>query len=98
MGGGIRFGEMERDALLAHGAAFLLHDRLHTCSDRHVADVCSACGSLLAPQALPSSGGRRVCSVCGTGAHVESVAMPYVFRYLATELAAMNIKLQLALV
>ena len=47
---------------------------------------------------MPSSGGRRVCSVCGTGAHVESVAMPYVFRYLATELAAMNIKLQLALV
>jgi DNA-directed RNA polymerase I subunit RPA2 len=49
LGGGIRFGEMERDSLLAHGAAYLLHDRLHTCSDYHVMDVCTRCGSILAP-------------------------------------------------
>ena len=47
--GGIRLGEMERDALLAHGAAFLVHDRLFRCSDEHKALVCATCGSLLAP-------------------------------------------------
>ena len=47
---------MERDALLAHGAAYLLHDRLHTCSDYTVMHVCSACGSLLTPnQYIPTA-------------------------------------------
>lgn len=54
-GGGIRFGEMERDSLLAHGASFLLHDRLHNCSDRHIALVCKKCGSMVAPHGVPAS-------------------------------------------
>lgn len=53
MGGGIRFGEMERDALLAHGAAYLLHDRLHTCSDYTVLPACTRCKSLLTPVPRP---------------------------------------------
>lgn len=111
-GGGIRFGEMERDAMLAHGAAYLLHDRLHTCSDYHIADVCSLCGSILSTFNIP--GGKRLgrdigglppmrtpkkvkCHACKTSKGIETVAMPYVFRYLAAELAAMNIKMTLQL-
>jgi DNA-directed RNA polymerase I subunit RPA2 len=48
-GGGIRLGEMERDSLLSHGAAYLLQDRLLNCSDRHVAYACSRCGDMLLP-------------------------------------------------
>lgn len=112
-GGGIRFGEMERDSLLAHGAAYLLQDRLHACSDYHTADVCSICGSLLAPLIRPQSEsglgiglglsfkeGREkkvFCPVCKTSKGIECVAMPYVFRYLGAELAAMNIKLTLTI-
>lgn len=111
-GGGIRFGEMERDSMLAHGAAYLLHDRLHTCSDYHVADVCSLCGSVLTTTFVqrqkilgganhrlpPSRMARKVtCHACKTSKGMETVAMPYVFRYLAAELAAMNIKLTLQL-
>lgn len=46
-GGGIRVGEMERDALLAHGTAFLLQDRLMNCSDYTKAWLCKECGSFL---------------------------------------------------
>jgi DNA-directed RNA polymerase I subunit RPA2 len=49
MGGGIRFGEMERDSLLSHGTSFLLQDRLMNSSDRHVTFACSRCGDLLMP-------------------------------------------------
>ncbi len=58
-GGGIRVGEMERDALLAHGCAFLLQDRLMNCSDYTRAWVCKSCGSFLSTTPTVGSGGRK---------------------------------------
>jgi DNA-directed RNA polymerase I subunit RPA2 len=52
--GGIRLGEMERDSLLAHGTAFMLHDRLMNSSDRHIALVCKGCKSLISPYSTKS--------------------------------------------
>lgn len=46
-GGGIRFGEMERDSMLAHGAAYCLNDRLFRSSDYSEGFVCQNCGSIL---------------------------------------------------
>eukprot|EP00397_Hematodinium_sp_SG-2012_P003412 GEMP01003420.1.p1 GENE.GEMP01003420.1~~GEMP01003420.1.p1 ORF type:complete len:1218 (+),score=213.16 GEMP01003420.1:145-3798(+) len=112
--GGIRFGEMERDSLLAHGTAFLLHDRLFRCSDYHVGHVCPECGSLLT--AVPSAGSKRQqgaaatsglrllawdCAPCSRKLErrvvCHRVPIPYVFRYLVAEMAAMNINLPLKL-
>ena len=81
---------MERDALLGHGASFLLQDRLHACSDRTVTAVCTACGSLLS---VSVSG----CQACGAGkAAASRVAMPYVLHLLCSELAAMGVSLRVA--
>ncbi|XP_006005108.2 DNA-directed RNA polymerase I subunit RPA2 [Latimeria chalumnae] len=100
--GGIRFGEMERDALLAHGTSFLLHDRLFNCSDRSVAHVCVQCGSLLSPllEKPPPSWSsirhrKHHCTICNQTDTIDVISVPYVFRYFVAELAAMNIKVKL---
>jgi len=100
--GGIRLGEMERDALLAHGVAYLVHDRLFHCSDEARALVCTRCGSLLAPMMRPPEGTlsgpasrETLCRACGDGGAVDAIALPYVFLYLTNELAAMNVKVKL---
>ncbi|XP_069625092.1 DNA-directed RNA polymerase I subunit RPA2 [Ranitomeya imitator] len=101
--GGIRFGEMERDALLAHGTSFLLHDRLFNCSDRSEAHVCVTCGSLLSPileKPPPSWSSMRnrkhYCLVCDRTDTIDVISVPYVFRYFVAELAAMNINVKLS--
>eukprot|EP01147_Barroeca_monosierra_P009559 gene9559-1788_t len=96
--GGVRFGEMERDALLAHGTAFLLHDRLVRCSDDSEANICRECGGMLSTLSVPQSASTRIrhetCLNCNSNKAVR-VRIPYVFRYLSAELAGMNIRLNL---
>ena len=48
-GGGVRFGEMERDSLLSHGTSFLLQDRIFNGSDKTRCYLCMKCGNLLSP-------------------------------------------------
>lgn len=99
--GGIRFGEMERDSLISHGASFLLQDRLFNCSDASSTNVCTGCGSVFSPILLPAEEGgvtdegHPTCRMCDDGSKVTTVAVPYVFRYLMAELLAMNVKLTL---
>ncbi|KAK7901493.1 hypothetical protein WMY93_018262 [Mugilogobius chulae] len=90
--GGIRFGEMERDALLAHGSSFLLHDRLFNCSDRSIARICVDCGSILSPlleKPPPHWSAMKhretVCTLCGKSEAIDTVSVPHVFRMLNAE-------------
>lgn len=101
--GGIRLGEMERDSLLAHGVSFILQDRLMNCSDYTQCHICKACGSILSPTqvkrgpltVVPSRGTTIYCQTCDSNENIDIIAIPYVFKYLCSELVAMNVRLTL---
>ena len=89
--GGLRVGEMERDVLIAHGAARVIEDRLCAQADPFLAIVCNAkaggCGLLAA-----SLEGKDVfCKNCGTGEFCVEVRMPYPFKLCLQELMALSI-------
>ncbi len=87
--GGLRFGEMERDVLVAHGTALLLKERLIDESDRFEVYVCESCGLLSYYDARK---GVAVCPACGPEATVSKIAIAYAFKLLLQELMSLMIK------
>ena len=87
-GGGLRFGEMERDCLIAYGASMILKDRLLDESDKSDIFVCERCG-LVAYHDVKQR--KYVCRVCGDKAKVSSVSVAYAFKLLLQEMQSLNI-------
>jgi DNA-directed RNA polymerase II subunit RPB2 len=91
--GGLRFGEMERDATIAYGATAFLNDRLLDNSDPSLLTLCGKCG-LLAQAAADGTHVRHkkpFCRNCGDGERVRDMRSPFAFRLLLQELQAMGI-------
>jgi DNA-directed RNA polymerase subunit B len=85
-GGGLRFGEMERDCLVGHGAAMLLKDRLLDESDAYTIYICEECGK----QAFYDIGQRKyVCPICEGKGDVEPVTVSYAFKLLLQEMQSL---------
>ena len=87
-GGGLRFGEMERDCLIAYGASMMLKDRLLEESDKAEVNICERCG-LLAYFDVKQR--RFVCRVCGEKAKISSVIIAYAFKLLLQEMMSLNV-------
>jgi len=87
-GGGLRFGEMERDCIIAYGASMILKDRLLDESDKSDIFVCERCGVVAYHDVKQR---RYYCRICGDKGKVSSVSVAYAFKLLLQEMSSLNI-------
>ena len=92
--GGLRFGEMEGETLIGHGASLLLQEKIVEDSDKVTEYICERCGIVAVNDRIRN---KKYCPVCGSS-KVYAVEMSYAFKLLLDELKALCIYPKLNLV
>ena len=86
--GGLRFGEMERDCMISHGASSFTKDRIYNASDKFQVFVCNKCGNIAS---YNDKVHLHQCKLCNNRADFSFVKIPYSCKLLFQELQCMNI-------
>ncbi|GAB7354020.1 hypothetical protein MBLNU459_g4608t1 [Dothideomycetes sp. NU459] len=87
--GGLRFGEMERDCMISHGASAFLKERLLDVSDAFRVHVCEICGLMTPIASLKKN--QFECRPCKNKTEIAQIIIPYAAKLMFQELAAMNV-------
>ncbi|MEK6760500.1 MAG: DNA-directed RNA polymerase subunit B'' [Nanoarchaeota archaeon] len=85
-GGALRLGEMEQQALVAHGASLLLKERYD--SDKIILHICENCGSIAIEDNIRN---KIYCPICNSE-ETEPVEISYAFKLLLEELQGLHIQ------
>jgi DNA-directed RNA polymerase II subunit RPB2 len=86
--GGLRFGEMERDCMISHGASRFTRGRMYDASDKYSVYVCKKCGLIAS---YNDKMHIHLCHTCGNRADFAYVEIPYACKLIFQELNTMNI-------
>ena len=86
--GGLRFGEMERDCMISHGATTFIKTRMYDCSDKYQTYVCNLCGMFAS---INHEKHIHVCHVCRNTTDFSLINIPYACKLLFHELLTMNV-------
>ena len=86
--GGLRFGEMERDCMISHGASRFTKDRIYYSSDSFQVHSCNKCGMFVV---FNPDKKIHICKTCGNRTDFNRVELPYSCKLLFQELISMNI-------
>jgi DNA-directed RNA polymerase beta subunit len=86
--GGLRFGEMERDCVAAHGITEFTKERFMECSDLFRCWSCQDCGLIAV---VNPKEGIWSCKGCGNTTNFSAIEIPYAYKLLLQELETMCI-------
>ncbi len=86
--GGLKIGEMEKDAMVAHGVGQFLKERMMETSDISKVHVCDECGRF-ASKVFDKD--YYYCQGCNNSTRISAVSIPHACKLLFQEITSVNI-------